>query len=135
MQPQYEEADNQLILADDSASLTQVILSQPGEVEDGTVRYRLALAPRESWRLRVDVILSVDGVRTSPSQAERTFGDELARVRDSLSAWHLRVPQLRASWEQLGHCFSQSVADLASLRMDEDSRFPGSSPQPACPGS
>jgi len=133
VQPQYEEADNQLILADDSAFLTQVILSQPGEVEDGTVRYRLALAPRESWRLRVDVILSLDGVRTSPSQAERTFGDELARVRDSLSAWHLRVPQLRASWEQLGYCFSQSVADLASLRMDEDSRFPGQLPAAGMP--
>jgi glycogen debranching enzyme len=131
--PLYEEADNQLILADDSACLTQVILSQPGEVESGTVRYRLALAPRETWRLRVDVILSVDGVRTAPSQAERTFGDELARVRDSLSAWHLRVPQLRASWEQLGHCFSQSVADLASLRMDEDPRFRGQLPAAGMP--
>jgi glycogen debranching enzyme len=131
--PLYEEADNQLILADDSMSLTQVILSQPGEVEGGTVRYRLALAPRESWRLRVDVVLSVDGVRTAPAQAERTFGDELARVRDSLAAWHLRVPQLRASWEQLGHCFSQSVADIASLRMDEDPRFHGQLPAAGMP--
>jgi glycogen debranching enzyme len=131
--PVYEEADNQLILADDSASLTQVILSQCGDVEGGTVRYRLALAPRESWRLRVDVVLAVDGTRTTPSRAERTFGDELARVRNSLSAWHLRVPQLRASWEQLGHCFSQSVADIASLRMDEDPRFRGQLPAAGMP--
>jgi glycogen debranching enzyme len=92
VRPDFDEADNQLILADDSVCLTQVILSERGTVEDGTVRYRLALGPRESWRLRVDVILATDGVRTTPSRAERTFGDELARVRDSLSAWHLRVP-------------------------------------------
>jgi glycogen debranching enzyme len=131
--PHFDEADNQLILADDSACLTQVILSERGAVEDGTVRFRLALGPRESWRLRVDVILATDGVRTTPSRAERTFGDELARVRDSLSAWHLRVPQLRASWEQLSKSFSQSVADLASLRMDEDPRFPGQLPAAGMP--
>jgi glycogen debranching enzyme len=133
VQPEYEEVDNQLILADDSAVLTQVILSEPGEVDGGTVRYRLTLAPREMWRVRLDVIVAADGVRTAPSRAERTFGDELARVRDSLSAWHLRVPQLRASWEQLERSFSQSVADLASLRMDEDPRFPGQLPAAGMP--
>jgi glycogen debranching enzyme len=38
-------------------------------------------------------------------------------VRDSLSAWQLRVPQIRASWDDLSHAFAQSVSDLASLRM------------------
>src|SRR5919197_956622 len=129
--PKYEAPHNQLILADHSRSLTQVILSEHGEVEDGTVRYRLALGPRESWRLRLDVILAADGVRTTPSQAQRTFGDGLVRVRESLSAWHLRVPQLRATWEQLGHCFAQSVADIASLRMPEE--LPGQLPAAGMP--
>jgi glycogen debranching enzyme len=129
--PTYEAAHNQHILADHSTSHTQVILSEHGEVEDGTVRYRLALGPRESWRLRVDVILAADGVRTTPWQAERTFGDELVRVRESLSAWHLRVPQLRTTWEQLGHCFAQSVADIASLRMHEE--LPGQLPAAGMP--
>jgi glycogen debranching enzyme len=129
--PRYEALHNQLILADHSRSLTQVILSEHGEVEDGTVRYRLALGPRESWRLRLDVILAADGVQTTPAQAERTFGDELARVRESLSAWHLQVPQLRATWEQLAHCFAQSVADIASLRMHEE--LPGQLPAAGMP--
>jgi glycogen debranching enzyme len=133
VRPAYDPSDNQLLLADDSARLTQVILSQQGEVEDGTVRFPLSLGPRETWRLRVDVILAPDGTRTTPLQAERTFGDELARVRESLSAWHLRVPQLRATWEQLGHCFSQSVADLASLRMHEDPRVHGQLPAAGMP--
>ena len=132
--PSFEEKDNQFVLADDGEFLTQVVLSERGHhVEEGTVRYRIALEPRESWRLRVDVIPSVDGLRTSPERVERAFGDERARVRESLTAWNLRVPQVRASWDQLHNSFRQSVADLASLRMGEDKRLPGQLPAAGMP--
>jgi glycogen debranching enzyme len=129
----FETKGNQFILRDDSRCLTQVLLSEQGEVNGRTVRYPIALESREEWRLRVDVIPSPDGTRVAPARAERRFGDELSRVRASLSAWHLRVPQLRASWEQLGATFAQSVADLASLRMDEDRRVPGQLPAAGMP--
>ena len=131
--PVYEEDDNQFILADDSGCLTQVVVSERGEVGDGVIRFRLALEPRERWRVRIDVIPAVDGLVTSPSRAERVFGDELTRVRESLSAWKLRVPQVRASWDNLHRSFAQSVADLASLRMDEDPRLPGQLPAAGMP--
>jgi glycogen debranching enzyme len=131
--PAYEVASNEFLLADDSTCLTQIFLSEPGEIEQGTVRYRIALEPREKWRLRIDVVLAADGIRTAPGRAERTFGDELARVRESLSAWQLRVPQIRASWEQLSHSFMQSVSDLASLRMAEDPRLSGQLPAAGMP--
>src|SRR5512132_569867 len=92
----FETKGNQFILRDDSRCLTQVLLSERGEVNGRTVRYPIALDSREEWRLRVDVIPSPDGTRVAPARAERRFGDELSRVRASLSAWHLRVPQLRA---------------------------------------
>jgi glycogen debranching enzyme len=130
---EYESDGNQFVFKDDSRCLTQVLLSEPGEVDGRTVTYMISLAPREEWRLRVDVIVSPDGVRIAPARAERRFGDELSRVRASLSAWHLRVPQLRASWEQLDATFAQSVADLASLRMDEDRRVPGQLPAAGMP--
>ena len=38
-------------------------------------------------------------------------------MRESLAAWQLRVPQMRADWDQLDRSFFQSVSDLASLRM------------------
>jgi glycogen debranching enzyme len=129
----FETKGNQFILRDDSRCLTQVLLSERGEVNGRTVRYPIALDSREEWRLRVDVIPSPDGTRVAPARAERRFGDELSRVRASLSAWHLRVPQLRASWEQLDATFAQSVADLASLRMDEDRRVPGQLPAAGMP--
>ena len=130
---EYEPDGNQFVFMDDSERLTQVLLSQPGEVNGRKVRYEIALGAREEWRLRADVIPSLDGVRIAPARAEQKFGDELARVRSSLSSWHLSVPQLRASWEQLDATFAQSVSDLASLRMDEDPRVPGQLPAAGMP--
>jgi len=116
----YEEADNQFVLeepGENGRARTQVILSQRGDVDGSKVVYRLRLAPRESWELRLDILASIDGDEVTPRVAERRFGEEMTRVRESLAAWQLRVPQIRADWEQLDHAFFQSVSDLASLRM------------------
>jgi len=134
--PVYEADDNQFVFAvSDNGfnGLTQVVLSERGEADGSTVTYRIELEPRETWRLRADVIPATDGLRTAVHLAERRFGEELARVRASLAAWRLRVPQLRASWDDLGQSFRQSVADLSSLRMDEDPRVPGQLPAAGMP--
>ena len=116
----WEEELQQFLMQDregESDARTQVVLSRGGEAEDGIIRYPISLEPREHWELRLDVFVSNDGETVPPRQAERTFGDERTRVRESLAAWELRVPQLRSSWDGLQHAFGQSVADLASLRM------------------
>jgi glycogen debranching enzyme len=134
--PVYEADDNQFVFAVSDTGfegLTQVVLSERGETDGSKVTYRIELEPRETWRLRADVIPAVDGMRTAVQLAERRFGDELARVRASLAAWRLRVPQLRGSWDDLTQSFRQSVADLSSLRMDEDTRVPGQLPAAGMP--
>ena len=116
----FEEEGNQFVLLDDSGYPvhTQVILSQPGEiVADGKIAYRIELEPRERWDLRIDIVPAREGEHVVPRLAERRFGDEIARVRESFAAWQLRVPQLRASWDDLAASFGRSVSDLASLRM------------------
>src|SRR5207237_3137993 len=50
-------------------------------------------------------------------RAGRPSGDAGTRVREPLASWQLRVPQIRADWDELGRTFQLSVADLASLRM------------------
>ena len=132
----YEADENQFVFSTSENGfhgLTQVVLSERGETDDSKVTYRIELGPRETWRLRADVIPATDGMRTAVQLAERRFGDELARVRASLAAWRLRVPQLRGSWDDLTHSFRQSVADLSSLRMDEDTRVPGQLPAAGMP--
>src|SRR4051812_21117364 len=85
----YEEADNQFVLAEPDgagAASTQVILSERGRVEGSKVVYELELEPRESWHLRLDILVSIDGDSIAPRSAERRFGEEMTRVRESLAA-------------------------------------------------
>jgi glycogen debranching enzyme len=117
---QYDSERNQFLIVDDEGVdplRTQIVFSRPGESADSTVRYAIGLDPREQWELHADVFPVVEGELIAPRFAERRFGEEVGRVRDSLTAWQLRVPQLRASWEDLRRSFDQAVADLASLRM------------------
>jgi glycogen debranching enzyme len=114
----YDDAHNQFVIDDPEDSLrTQIALSRRGEVNGSSVRFRIELAPRERWDLRIDVLPTSDGNEVPPRALEHRFGEERGRVRDSLAAWQLRVPQLRADWEELEHSFGQSVNDLAALRM------------------
>src|SRR3954470_20734348 len=128
---EYDSERNQFLIADDGELplKTQVIFSERGEVDGSKIVFHLALEPRERWGLHVEVFPLPDGEPVAPRFAELRFGEEVGRVRDSLAAWQLRVPQLRASWDALGHAFGQSVSDLASLRMRSDNgafgRLPG----------
>jgi glycogen debranching enzyme len=115
----YDEAHNQFVMDDPAGGArTQVAFSEPGEVDGRLVRYRIELEPRSRWELTVDVVPNPNERRkvARPVGGQR-FGEELARVQDSLTAWQLRVPQLRGSWDPLEHSFARSVSDLASLRM------------------
>jgi glycogen debranching enzyme len=132
---EYDRERNQFLISDDSGLplKTQVILSQRGDVEDSTVRYHLELAPRQRWELGVEVIPLPDGEEVAARFAERRFGEEVGRVRDSLAAWQLRVPQLRTSWDALARSFGQSVSDLASLRMRSNNSGIGKLPGAGVP--
>jgi glycogen debranching enzyme len=131
----FDPERNQFLLADDGELplKTQVIFSRRGECDGSTMRYALSLAPRERWDLHVDVFPLPDGEQVAPRFAERRFGEEIGRVRDSLVAWQLRIPQLRSSWEGLARSFSQSVSDLASLRMRSDNGGIGKLPGAGVP--
>ncbi len=114
----YEEDENQFVLDDDSGTArTQVILSERGHVEPGKIRYWIELEPRQTWDLGFDVVPSIEGDPVRPHLARQRFGEERERIEASLTAWNLRVPRLRATWDDLDHVFPRSVADLASLRL------------------
>ncbi len=120
VEPSLDWSKRRLVIDDSSGegARTQVLFSQLGQVDGGKVSYRVELEPRSSWELVTDVVPQADGSGADPrASGPQRFGEELARVQDSLTAWQLRVPQLRASWEVLGHSFMRSVSDLAALRM------------------
>jgi glycogen debranching enzyme len=113
----YDEARCEFTLVDPEGAQTQVFLSRAGTPTESGASFRIELEPRQVWELRIDVVASLDGEGTAPHVVERRFGEERSRVSDSLAAWQLRVPQVRASWDELRLAFGQSVSDLASLRM------------------
>jgi glycogen debranching enzyme len=121
VEPRFDEHENEFVFdfpgREGFAGQTQVLLSEPGRVDGSTVAYPVTLEPRERWQLRVDVIAAVNGNGVPRRRAEAHFGEERNRVRESLAAWQLRVPQLRSSWQELSESFDRSVSDLASLRM------------------
>jgi glycogen debranching enzyme len=114
------DSDNERFVIDDpeDGAFTQVAFSKAGVVDAGTMRYRVELAPRACWEVTTDVVPS-GGRRSKVARrvSPHRFGEERARVHDSLSAWRLRVPRIEATWDPLRHTFGRSVSDLASLRM------------------
>jgi glycogen debranching enzyme len=132
---EYEAERNQFLISDDGdlPLKTQVIFSERGDVNGSKMTFHLALEPRERWGVHVEVFPLPDGELVAPRFAELRFGEEVGRVRDSLAAWQLRVPQLRASWDALSHAFGQSVSDLASLRMRSDNGAIGKLPGAGVP--
>jgi glycogen debranching enzyme len=118
VEPRFDSENNQFLLEDsEDPARTQVILSRPGRVEGARIVYEIELEPRQRWELCVDVVVSQDGDVVQPKAVERRFGEELVHIRDSLTAWQLRVPQLRSDWDPLEHAVDQSIADLAALRI------------------
>ncbi len=115
----FDQGDGQIVLEEGNGrqGRTQVLLSRPGEVSEGSIRFPVQLAPHESWEVRVDILGSLEGVIEHPALVARRFGTERARVRESLDAWHLQLPRLETSWDGLRHCYDQSRDDLASLRL------------------
>jgi glycogen debranching enzyme len=132
---EYEPERNQFLIADDGdlPLKTQVIFSERGEVDGSKMIFHLSLEPRERWNVHVEVFPLPDGELVAPRFAELRFGEEVGRVRDSLAAWQLRVPQLRSSWDALSRAFGQSVSDLASLRMRSDNGAIGKLPGAGVP--
>jgi glycogen debranching enzyme len=115
----FDGEANQLVLeeATNGGAKTQVLFSQPGAIDGPRVVFQLDLGPRERWEVRVDVVPSLSGAEAHRMAVERRFGAERVNVRESLETWRLRVPRLRVHSDDLRLAFTQSVADLAALRM------------------
>jgi glycogen debranching enzyme len=118
----YDGTANQIVLEehDGRGAKTQVLFSRPGTIDGSCARFDLVLGPREPWELRVDVVTSLVGTESLPLAVERRFGEGRAHVQASLDAWHLSVPRLRTTHDDLTRSYSQSLADLAALRMRTD---------------
>ena len=110
----YDEARGEVSIVDPRGDLTtRLVLSKPGRLDDGAMKFGLSLEPHERWDLTVDVLPSLDG----KTDAAELLDEERETAGDVAAAWTLRVPRVRGGWESLRRSFDRSIADLAALRM------------------
>ena len=117
---------------------TDVRSSRAAHVSGSALCFTIALAPHAEWDVRLSFRPQTGRVRPGRSPRARHFGEQRDRIRRSLEAWNLHVPQLTASWGDLEQAYARSVADLAALRMrgsDGIGLLPaaGSRPTPSLP--
>jgi glycogen debranching enzyme len=96
---------------------TDVRSSRAARVSGSSLCFTIDLAPHAEWDVRLSFRPQTGRVRPGRTPRARHFGEQRDRIRRSLEAWNLRVPQLSATWDGLEQAYARSVADLAALRM------------------
>jgi glycogen debranching enzyme len=96
---------------------TDVRSSRPAALSGSALAFTLELGPHDEWDVRLTFRPQTGRARPGRTPRARHFGEQRTRIQRSLRAWNIRVPQLRASWPDLGQAYARSVSDLAALRM------------------
>jgi glycogen debranching enzyme len=95
---------------------TTVTVDQPCQVGDDYLRFRVDLAAKSRWRVRIDVTCQA-GTDTRPP---RRHCGHLERLHPdmpmSLEEWVERAPQLETDFDPLRHIYRHTLTDLAALR-------------------
>jgi glycogen debranching enzyme len=96
---------------------TDVRSSRDALVSGSALRFALELGPHAEWDARLTFRPHTGRARPGRTPRARHFGEQRTRIKRSLKAWNMHVPQLHASWPDLGQAYARSVSDLAALRM------------------
>jgi glycogen debranching enzyme len=99
---------------------TTLAFNRRGRVEGRRARFRVRLAPRESWRLSVDVTPVVEGRRSPPLLQQCAFHEHAPKMPLSLDEWLEQTPELVTDHVALDSTYRQSNVDLAALRIRPD---------------
>ena len=117
--PPERAGNGTLVFSDRSfRGRTVVHLSEPFDESQGAARFALSLEPGARWRLVVGVEAELeDAAPLTAASFARELDEERRRAERSLTEWQSSTPALSARWDDLGHTWNRSLADLAALRM------------------
>jgi glycogen debranching enzyme len=99
---------------------TALTFNRSGRVDGRRARFRIRLAPRETWSLAVDVAPIVGGGRRPPLLRECAFHEHAPKMEVSLQEWLDRTPEIETEHDALERIYRQSNLDLAALRIRPD---------------
>jgi glycogen debranching enzyme len=99
---------------------TRLTFNRKCRVRPDRATFRVALAPRSSWSLCVDIAPIVDGKPRPPLLRCGAFHKHAAKMPMALDEWLADTPFLEAGKDAVGRTYRQSVLDLAALRIRPD---------------
>jgi glycogen debranching enzyme len=91
----------------DTRRATVVTFDPPPEAPWPYARWHVHLPARAAWRLRLDVVVEVDGQPVDAS----------AEPGMSLATWRSAGPAVDTDWTELARAVAQAVEDLGALRI------------------
>ncbi len=97
--------------ADDFARATEISTSEPAHFKGTRLTWRVSLEPGSRWKVCLDVVPVLNGVRVPVVHSCTTEGVE----QPAVPAFVRQAPRLRSSADDLEHLWTQALADLAAL--------------------
>jgi glycogen debranching enzyme len=85
----------------------------PTEIDEDRILFRVILAPKQCWRVQLQVKPATDDVEYSPKFADSSLGNKL---RDDLAQWIESAPALTSYPDQVRQLYMRSLVDIAALR-------------------
>jgi glycogen debranching enzyme len=134
----HVDADGGLTLGyrrDEYRRETHITSSEPAEVEEGGLSFRVHLDPKTSWQTSLEVIAVADPGNSGLKRETGFLEGEVetkAAMKTDLSHWVHGAPTISTSWEPLEHIYKRSLVDLAALRF-RTAMLPGSLPAAGLP--
>ena len=96
---------------------TVVTFSRTPQLTRRWAKFKLTLAPRESWEVCIDVTPLVEGQRRPSILRCNSFGADVPKMPKSVHQWLEEAPELETDTVALKRIYRQSLLDLAALRM------------------
>ncbi|MBY8874768.1 amylo-alpha-1,6-glucosidase [Micromonospora sp. PLK6-60] len=97
---------------------TVVTATEPAEVDDAGLTFRIKVPPNGSWTtdLHVQMVLRGEGSRDIRAHLEAHQQQVRADMREQLRQWRDRAPQLSAARGAVAETYQSCLTDLAALR-------------------
>jgi glycogen debranching enzyme len=100
---------------------SRVHSSEPARIDGEDLVFDVVLAPRATWKTRIQVAVRQGGTVFTPlTEEERAASRALQQWRESskvLQRWRDGAPRIESGWDLPKLIYEQSIADLAALRL------------------
>jgi len=103
----------------DFHAATRIHSSEEAKLDGDDFVFELKLAPRETWKTRIQVAFregdALEPLIFQPREASRVL--RAWRESDYVQQWREGAPKIECDWDLLKLVYEQSVVDLAALRL------------------